>query len=139
MDRLLHHQSQAGLPAAAQFSTVAAPHMVGDKGHSPAWPPAQQARSLALWVNQAPVLAIFDCLLEDALGHKVKQGAAAGLVKPVHQGLPGSILVVLQAIVPPPATMQMLADMIFWDQHQGTALAGQLAAEVVKLAQLFPM
>ena len=53
-------------------------------------------------VNQAPVLCVPDCLCKNALGGEVKKEATPCTLQPVHKGLAGLILVILQSIVAPP-------------------------------------
>ena len=53
-------------------------------------------------VNQAPVLCVPDCLCKNALGGEVKQEATPCPLQPVHKGLAGLVLVVLQSVVAPP-------------------------------------
>ena len=53
-------------------------------------------------VNEPPVLCVPHSLCQDALGGEVKQVATPSPFKPVYQSLPGTILVIFQAIVTPP-------------------------------------
>jgi hypothetical protein len=67
--------------------------MVVYKCYRPAGPPADEPRCLALRINQPPELTALDRLLQHALCHKVKRGAAAlRSVDPVAQPLPRRIL-----------------------------------------------
>ena len=77
--------------------------MVVDEGHGAIGPPACQSRVLAIRVGEPPVLGVLHGLVQDALGHKVEQGHASGLVQPVAQHLARPVLVVLQPLAAPPA------------------------------------
>ena len=71
---------------------------------------ANDTRWLAILIAQAPVLAVLDSLLQDALRGEVKGGGGAGCpVDPVHHCLPGVVLVVVQLSAIPPEHMPALA------------------------------
>ena len=71
-------------------------------------PPAKKSRGFALLISESPVLRILDSLIQDALGSKIKQCYSPGFIKPVAKDLPGIILIVFQAVVPPPEAHSML-------------------------------
>lgn len=77
--------------------------MIVNEGDSPRGPVASKPWHPALMVNEAPVLRVPDSLCKNALGAEVKQETAASLLQPVHQGLTRLVLVILQAVVTPPA------------------------------------
>jgi hypothetical protein len=71
--------------------------VVVNKSHRVGWPPSKQAWRPAGVVTQAPKLPLH-CLLEDALGGKVKQGQhAAGFINVVAESLTCAVLLVLEA------------------------------------------
>lgn len=55
-------------------------------------------------VYETPVLCVPDSLCKNAFGGEVEQEAAPSPLQPVHQGLAGLILVILQPIITPPAS-----------------------------------
>ena len=77
--------------------------MIVDEGDCLGGPPAEEPRGVAIAVLEAPVLAVLDSLLQDALGGEVKQGGTPSIVQPVAEDLPGVVLIVLQATIAPPA------------------------------------
>lgn len=71
---------------------------------------ANDARRLAILVAQAPVLAVLDSLLQNALCGEVEgAGGAACAINPVHHCLPSVVLVVVQLSAIPPGHVLAIA------------------------------
>lgn len=82
--------------------------MIVNECHSSRGPPSHEPRILAVIVPEPPELGVFDSLIQDSLGHEVKESHAPCFVQPVAQSLPWAILVKFKAIVSPPGIHRFL-------------------------------